>query len=408
MTSHRIFKQTRVIEACTVLSFVLAAVSAHPASAQSDPVVVYSFTGGADGSDPTTSLTQESTGDFIIGAESGGANSAGAIDQLNAKFKEHTLLALTNSDGGGPTPSALVLGPQGDYYGTTFTPDNGSASTGILFKVNPSGSIFKVLHTFSGGNAGADPDGGVTVVGTELYGTASAGGLYGQGFVYKISYNGANFKVLHQFKKHGDGRTPYEAPVLGTNGLLYGATFGTGNGVVRGTIYSVATDGTSYSTVYTFTGGADGDSPGAGRLIMDSDGNLYGASYGVDSNGLVDYGAIFEFTPGTGIDVLHTFDGADGQQPWCNLLLDNGVIYGATSAGGSAGIGTLYSINAGGSDFDAFYSFGTAAGDPAQPNAGNLVLAKNGSIYGVTRFGGANGGSPGDGAVYSFSPEETD
>ena len=110
---------------------------------------------------------------------------------------------------------------------------------------------------------------------------------------------------------------------------------------VHGTIYSINTTGTSFNTVYTFTGETDGDELAAGRLIEDSSGNLYEASYGTGVS--PDYGAVFEFTPGVGLTVFHTFDNTDGSGAFCSLLLIDGVLYGATETGGANGDGTLYS-----------------------------------------------------------------
>ena len=58
-------------------------------------------------------------------------------------------------------------------------------------------------------------------------------------------------------------------------------------------------------------------------------------------------------------------------------------------------------INSDGTDFDSFYSFGAYAGDGAFPSAGNLMMAKDGNIYGTTIIGGANSNA---GSIYSFQP----
>jgi uncharacterized repeat protein (TIGR03803 family) len=401
MISNRILNATGALAAGVILSCVFNFAVATPAAAQSTPTVAYSFKALSDGGIPTTGLTQEANGDFVIGTEYYGANGAGTIDQLSPVFKSHALLALSSSDGNGVSPNALIKGPDGYYYGTTFA----GADPGILFKISSNGKTFKILHTFDGGVDGEYPDGSVTFVGLNAYGVAAAGGTHNNGIIYKIEDNGLNFKILHNFKaSRGDGESPYDAPILDQNGLLYGVAFGdsASTPVVHGTIYSIDTKGVTFTAVYTFTGGADGDFPAAGRLIQDASGNIYGTSYG--SNGTTDDGALWEFTPGAGLTVLHTFAGTDGQQPYNDLLLDNGTLYGACELGGANGIGSLYTIGTTGSGFNPFFSFDSTAGGPAVPNAGNLILGIDGSIYGATFDGGANN----EGSIYAFSPVSVD
>jgi len=68
----------------------------------------------------------------------------------------------------------------------------------------------------------------------------------------------------------------------------------------------------------------------------------------------------------------------------------NGVLYGTTSAGGSAGQGTIFEVNTDGTGFASLKSFGTGTNDGAVPVAG-LIQASDGLLYGATSFGGAAG-----------------
>ncbi|MDE3066397.1 MAG: hypothetical protein KGJ60_02490 [Verrucomicrobiota bacterium] len=64
--------------------------------------------------------------------------------------------------------------------------------------------------------------------------------------------------------------------------------------------------------------------------------------------------------------VLHTFAGtvvlrtnAAGASPYGALVSSDGVIYGATAAGGDFGSGTVFEINADGTGFTNLHSFAT-------------------------------------------------
>src|SRR5436190_4245195 len=61
------------------------------------------------------------------------------------------------------------------------------------------------------------------------------------------------FTTLHSFVADSDGAFPYGGLTLSGN-ILYGTTYlGGGTGYV-GNVFSVSTDGTSFETLYSFTG----------------------------------------------------------------------------------------------------------------------------------------------------------
>jgi uncharacterized repeat protein (TIGR03803 family) len=62
------------------------------------------------------------------------------------------------ADGSGPY-AGVILDAAGNLYGTTY--NGGKDDAGVVYKLTPAGQE-TVLHSFKGGNDGANPYGGVT------------------------------------------------------------------------------------------------------------------------------------------------------------------------------------------------------------------------------------------------------
>jgi len=199
---------------------------------------------------------------------------------------------INNYDG--VYPSARLTYSGGTLYGTAE--NGGIYGGGTVFSVitNQPGS-FGVLHYFSTPVNGTNSDGayswsGLVLSGTNLYGTTSGGGKYGNGTIFAVSTNGLFFTNLYSFTGGNDGSGPQGGLTL-SGGTLYGAT-PTGGAYTNGTIFAIGTDGSNFRTLYSFTGGGDGGNSGADLLL--SGNTLYGtAAGGGEGNG-----TIFSFTLG--------------------------------------------------------------------------------------------------------------
>jgi hypothetical protein len=100
--------------------------------------------------------------------------------------------------------------------------------------------------------------------------------------VTRASLAASTETVLWSFGEGPDGSLPFGTPVMDKSGALYGTTYGSYSSAQYGTVFKLvpatSAGGTSsLTTLYTFTGGADGGYPSAG-LIMDTHGALYGTS----------------------------------------------------------------------------------------------------------------------------------
>jgi uncharacterized repeat protein (TIGR03803 family) len=283
-------------------------------------------------------------------------------------------------------------------------------------------STEKVLFSFTGGNDGGDPAAGLifdkagNAYGTTVFGgtgAACTGQHSGCGTVFKLTRNSqGKWKetVIYNFQAGTDGKNPYGGVTMDSKGNLFGATAAGGviggcpNGDGCGTIFELKRSGNSWieSVLYSFTGAADGASPGGG-VVFDKKGRLYGtAADGGKPNGCAGQGCgvVYQLAPsksGWRQKVIHTFTGgSDGATGSLGLLhFDKaGNIYGAAELGGdkTCGCGTIFKLSAtstGKWKFSRLYAFtGTPDGNSSY---GGLIADAAGSLYGTTYFGGANG-----------------
>jgi len=348
-----------------------------------------SFTGGTDGGLPFGSLVL--SGSTLYGmTNSGGINNCGTVFSIPTTGGSVSVLNsfLNSTDGASPQGSLILVG--GIFYGTAST--GGTGGHGVVFSIPQAGGGLTILHNFNGGTTDGDtPLGSLIFSGGILYGTTDAGGATNDGTIFSIATDGTGFTLVHSLEYNADGASPY-ASLLLSAGTLYGTT-SVGGPNAAGTIFSVVTDGTGFATLYGFDDLADGGNP-TGNLTL-AGGTLYGTTQngGVFGAGA---GTLFSIaTDGSGFSTIYTFSGgADGAFPVSDLILSGGTFYGTTSGGGSLGNGTVYSIAPNGTGFTTLANF-TVAPDGANPR-GN-VLVSGGTLYGMTNQGGANN----IGSIYS-------
>ena len=161
--------------------------------------VLYAFTGGADGGQPLAGVIRDSAGNLYGTTQTGGTGSAGVVFKVDTSGQETVLYNFTGgADGGfaplyppGPhiSPSAGVIRDSaGNLYGTT--PYGGVVEVpggcGVVYKLDAAGNE-TVLHTFTCGADGANPQAGV-ILGPagNLFGTTTSGGKNGGGVVYVL------------------------------------------------------------------------------------------------------------------------------------------------------------------------------------------------------------------------------
>ena len=353
-------------------------------------VVLRSFSGGAtDGGNPPGSLLLDGSGSLFGLARFGGPWDRGAVFTMRTDGTGYAAVRFFAGEAadGWNDGARLVRDGSGYLYGATSS--GGNSNLGVVFRVRGDGTGFAVLHTFTGGAAdGWGPYSGLATDGAgSLYGTTYYGGPTSDGVLYKLRTDGTGFALLHVFGGGvTDGSGPRAAPTLDGAGTVYGTTTagGSANG---GTVYRMGTDGTGFTLLHSFTGGAtDGSEPWA--PLVHSGGVLFGTA---KTGGTSGAGVVFRLqTDGGAFVLLHSFAGssADGLTPEAPVVSDGaGSLYGTAYYGGASGDGVVYALTTAGTGFTLLHSFAGGASDGRYPSAG-LTLDRKGNLFGTTRGGG--------------------
>ena len=306
----------------------------------------------------------------------------------------------------------LVLGPDGNLYGTTA--DGGGTACGFgcgtVFELSTTGGHWaeSVLYSFSGPD-GNTPESPVTFDSAgNIYGTTFNGGLNDCvrdgpcGVVYELQRTDSGWTeiVLHEFD-YKDGQQPVGGVVMDGSGNLYGTTPWGGSPRLdayepAGTIYELSPKQTGwlFQVLYRFPGGAGQSFAG---LKLDAAGNLYGTT---TVGGIYGAGSVFELQrptksgdPWTFVNIF-SFEGPNGSYPVSGVVFDEaGNLYGAAGGGGTGQncdgpCGIVYELTPSDSGWaeTILHNF-QGDTDGAYANS-TPVLDPMGNLYGTTAYGG--------------------
>jgi uncharacterized repeat protein (TIGR03803 family) len=284
--------------------------------------VLYSFKGIPDGEAPEAGLTLDAAGNLYGTTSGGGAQGNGVVFKLapnpDGTWTESVLYSFTGGTDGSNPEAGLIFDAHGNLYGTTSQGGPTSAVCGVgcgaVFKLarNADGTWAEsVLHSFTGGaDDGWGSHAGLIFDATgTLYGTTSAGGGTkcsggGCGTVFKLARNPDDTwteSVLHSFTGGADGNSPQAGLIFDAAGNLYGTTNTGGDASPAachveaqgcGVVFKLTpTSGGWNETVLRSFRGL-GKYPTA-SVIFDPKGNLYGTT----SSGTGNYGVVFKITP---------------------------------------------------------------------------------------------------------------
>ena len=260
-------------------------------------VQIHSFGIGEDGAQPIGGLILDAADNLYGTTSLGGVYGNGTVYEEKRSghgWTESVLYSFTGGNDGTNPPATVTLDAHGNLYGTTSL--GGANSEGVVYELSRTGSGWKqtLLYTFQGLSDGQNPVGGVVVDGDgNLYGTTFDGGDNGGGTVYELSpsASGWTFTTLYSFTGIYGG--PYNKLTL-AKGSIYGTTEADGaNGF--GSVFKLTpgTKGWTFTDLHDFTGGSDGAAI-YGSVAVDSNGNVFGAT---NEGGSLNQGLIFEITP---------------------------------------------------------------------------------------------------------------
>jgi uncharacterized repeat protein (TIGR03803 family) len=456
---------TLVFASLTVNPQAFGQIATPTATPTPSETILWNLGNGSDGQNPSGSVIMDTQGNLYGTTHSGGAYGAGTVLKLirplnsGADWTESILWSFGNGTDAQYPLAGVIMDPSGNFYGTTV--QGGAYGAGTVFKLTPpttSGGNWteSILWNFdNNGTDGSFPNGGLTMDASgNLYGTTLYGGVYGSlstggGTVFELippTTSAGNWaeSILWNFDNNGsDGYGPAASLIMDKSGNLYGTTVDGGvfeqeveaPYVAGGTVFELTPPSTkggnwTESILHSFGEANDGQYVVDG-LIMDTSGNLYGATVaggaysGCSVIAITGCGTVFELSPqstSAGIwteSILWNFgNGADGENPYFNLLMDpSGNLYGTTAYGGAySSYDQALGIYLGGTAFklgppstlggdwteSILWNFGNGA-DGENPLS-SLLMDTSGNLYGTTVDGGAySNATDGGGTVFEIT-----
>jgi uncharacterized repeat protein (TIGR03803 family) len=435
-------------------TLLAASLLSHEQTLAQTLTTLYAFTGGSDGSGPSAVSIGR---DYVLyGTTSdGGQSGCGTIFSLTPPSPAAgtwSKAILYSWEGCYNTSySSVVIGPDGELYGTSSNLGSGYGSVFSLIPPSRPGASWtkETVYEFKGGTTdGAYPSGVVVDQNGTLFGTTSAGGATGNGTVFALTCmvrgtgspycHGWSEQVLHNFVgSPSDGSDPISGLVIGEGGVLYGTTMaggidtagpGCAKGACLGTIFSLTPPRYPAETwretiLYSAPEGGSADGLGfESGVVIGKGGVLYGvAPYGgLYCNVVVvaGCGVAYALSPpaspeGKWVDVqIHAFAGIgadDAINPSAGLAIGkNGALYGTSYNGGFSGVGVVYALNPPASLGESWtetilynFDFGGATGSvPSTP----VTVGSGGLIYGTTSVENGEPEPIGYGTIFSLTP----
>ncbi len=339
-------------------TLALCVAVAIPSSGQSFRSI-FSFNGTTNGSQPIGPLVPGFDGNLYGVTFRGGAQNEGTIFKITtagALTTIYNFCSQTNCADGGYPSTGLVLGEDGNLYGSTGK--GGSANYGTFFKITPKGSFTAVYNWCELGGGCSDVSSGSIILGRD-------GNFWGVGAtssLFKITPTGK----LTLFPCEGNCPGVPGDPIQATNSYVYGVSVGK---IIQATTSGYFTTLHDFCTPTSCGGGSTG-------LVQAGDGDLYGSN-------VAEYGSVFTITLKGSLTTIYDFcsqsNCADGAGPRAPLIQGtDGNFYGTTTYRGGMDGGTLFKLTPTGA-LTVLHNFPSW-----RSNLYALTQATDGNFYGMT------------------------
>jgi uncharacterized repeat protein (TIGR03803 family) len=315
--------------------------------------VVHAMQTNDEGYSPYAGVIEGSDGNFYGTTYLGGSEGGGVIYKVAPDGTYTVLRALGQGKLDAVLPYAgLVQAQDGFLYGTTLR--GGNNDKGTVFRLSTSGGDFSIIHHFDGAN-GENPEGAL-VVGADgnLYGTTLQGGSGNRGTVFRITTTGAlttlySFPSLGAFNAQGQainatGANPRAGLLLAADGNFYGTAYQGGTGG-WGTVFRMTPAG-AVTVMHAFSGPSFGGAYPLSGVSQDAAGNLYGTT---EFGGYLNQGTAWRIDAAGQFGLLHSFSGGalDGYKPYGKLVVVGSDLYGVSFADSTSGAGAIFKLDQG-------------------------------------------------------------
>ena len=295
-----------------------------------------------------------------------------------AQAQTLTYLAQFNGTNGTFPYGSLVQATDGNFYGAA---ESGTYPYDEIFRVTPTGQISSVYNFCSLPDCADGQYTTAPILGSDgnLYGVSSGGSDYTwSGSLYRLTLDG-QLTTLYTFCPRANcvGSEIPNGIIQGSDGNFYGTTSGAGANQA-GTIFQVSSTG-KFKLLHSFCGGdcAEGD----GRLALPmqgSDGNFYGTAQSLEG------GVVYQLTPSGTYKAIHSFCipcFGGGNPIFSGLVQDaKGNLFGTTIYADSGyNTGSVFEITPT-NQYILLHAFRFSGG--VAPSRGS-TLANDGNLYGV-------------------------
>ena len=136
-----------------------------------------------------------------------------------------TTLASFVGTNGAHTWAGVIMDSSGNLYGTAA--GGGPSSSGTVFELAQGSGTITTLASFNRTDGAAPLAGVIMDSSGNLYGTTASGGASGDGTVFELAHGSGTITTLASFNGP-NGAGPHDAPIIDSNGNLYGTAAGGG------------------------------------------------------------------------------------------------------------------------------------------------------------------------------------